>query len=59
LISLKARFPVQLGVIEVWDSVISEPSSPVLMFMNKNRTAAAVILDGRAAEVTLHARELE
>jgi hypothetical protein len=53
------EFPVQLGVIEVRDAVIGEPPGPVLVFTNKDRTAIAVILDGRAAEVTLQAEELE
>jgi hypothetical protein len=55
-LSLEQRgneFPVQLGVIEVRDSVIGEPAGPVLVFTNKNRTAIAVIVDGNAAEVTL------
>jgi hypothetical protein len=52
------EFPGQLGVIEVRDAVIGEPSGPVLVFTNKDRTAIAVILDGRAAEVTLQAGEL-
>lgn len=46
-------FPVQLGVIDVRDAVIGEPSGPVLVFANKDRNAVAVILDGNAAEVTL------
>lgn len=53
------EFPVQLGVIDVRSSVIGEPSSPVLVFTNKSKTAVAVVLDGRAAEVTLQAAELE
>jgi hypothetical protein len=48
-----SEFPVQLGVIDVRDSVIGEPAAPVLVFTNKNRTAIAVIVDGNAAEVTL------
>jgi hypothetical protein len=40
-------------VIEVRESVIGEPAGPVLVFTNKNRTAIAVIVDGKAAEVTL------
>jgi hypothetical protein len=55
-LSLEQRgneFPVQLGVIEVRDSVIGEPAGPMLVFTNKNRTAIAVIVDGNAAEVTL------
>jgi hypothetical protein len=55
----EGEFPVQLGVIEVRDAVIGEPSGPVLVFTNKNRTALAVILDGRAAEVTLQAVKLK
>jgi hypothetical protein len=54
-----SEFPVQLGIIEVRDAVIGEPASPVLVFTNKNRTALAVVLDGRAAEVTLQAAELQ
>lgn len=54
----EAEFPVQLGVIEVRDAMIAEPSGPVLVYTNKNRTAVAVILDGRAAEVTLQPAEL-
>jgi hypothetical protein len=54
----ESEFPVQLGVIDVRDSVIGEPSGPVLVFTNKNRTAVAVILDGRAAEVALQAANL-
>jgi hypothetical protein len=53
----EGEFPVQLGVMEVRDSVIGEPSGPVLVFTNKTRTAVAVILDGRTAEVTLQAAE--
>jgi hypothetical protein len=60
-LSLKQReneFPVQLGVIDIRDAVIGEPSGPVLVFANKNKTAVAIILDGRAAEVTLQAAKL-
>jgi hypothetical protein len=60
-LSLKRReneFPVQLGIIDVRDAIIGEPSGPVLVFANENRTAVAVILDGRAAEVTLEAAKL-
>jgi hypothetical protein len=49
----EGEFPVELGVIQVRDAVISEPSGPVLVFTNKNRTAIAVVVDGNAAEVTL------
>lgn len=55
----EGEFPVQLGVFDVRDSVIGEPAGPVLVFTNKSRTAVAVILDGRAAEVTLQPAELE
>lgn len=61
-LSLEQRereFPVQLGVIEIRDVVVGEPSGPVLVFTKKNRTAVAVVLDGDAAEVTLQAAELE
>jgi hypothetical protein len=61
-LSLEQRgkeFPVQLGVIEVRDSVIAEPAGPVLVFTNKNRTAIAVIVDGNAAEVTLEPAALQ
>jgi len=54
----ESEFPIQLGVIEIRDAVIGEPGSPVLVFTNKDRTAVAVMLDGRAAEVTLRATEL-
>jgi hypothetical protein len=54
----EGEFPVQLGIIDVRDSVIGEPSGPVLVFTNKTRTAVAVILDGHAAEVTLQTAEL-
>jgi hypothetical protein len=54
-----SEFPIQLGVIEVRDSTIAEPSGPVLVFTNKDRTAIAVIVDGHAAEVTLLAAKLE
>jgi hypothetical protein len=53
------EFPVQLGVIEVRDAVIGEPSGPMLVFTNKNRTAVAVIIDGRAAEVRLQPATLD
>jgi hypothetical protein len=49
----ESEFPVQLGVIDVRDSVIGEPAGPVLVFTNKNRSAIAVVVDGNAAEVTL------
>lgn len=55
----ESDFPVQLGVIDVRSSVIGEPSSPVLVFTNKDKTAVAVVLDGRAAEVTLQVAGLE
>jgi hypothetical protein len=61
-LSLQQReneFPMQLGVIEVRDAVIGEPSGPMLVFTNKNRTAVAVIIDGRVAEVTLPATKLD
>jgi hypothetical protein len=54
-----SEFPIQLGVIEVRDSTIAEPSGPVLVFTNKDRTAVAVIVDGHAAEVTLEAAKFE
>lgn len=54
-----SEFPVQLGVVEVRDSVIGEPAGPVLVFTNKNRTAIAVIVDGNAAEVTLEPAALQ
>lgn len=60
-LSLKQReqeFPVLLGVIDIRDSVISEPSEPVLAFANRAQTAVAVVLAGRAAEVTLPAAQL-
>jgi hypothetical protein len=53
------EFPVQLGVIDVRDAAIGEPVGPVLAFTNKSRTAVAIIVDGRAAEVTLRAAELD
>ena len=53
------EFPVQLGVIDVRDAAIGEPFSPVLAFTNKSKTAVAIIVDGRAAEVTLRAAELD
>jgi len=53
------EFPVQLGVIEVRDAVIGEPSGPMLVFTNKNRTTVAVMMDGRAAELTLDAAKLD
>ena len=49
----EGEFPLQLGVIEVRDAVIGEPSGPVLVFTNKDRTGVAAVLDGSAAEVTL------
>jgi hypothetical protein len=61
-ISLERRereFPVQLGVIDVRDALISEPSGPILVFTNKSRTAVAVIFKGHAAEVTLRMTELD
>jgi hypothetical protein len=61
-LSLEQRereFPVQLGVFEVRDAVIGEPSGPVLVFTNQRRTAVAVMFDGRAAELTLHLAALE
>lgn len=60
-LSLQQReheFPVQLGVIEVRDAVIGEPSGPMLVFTNKNRAAVAVMMDGRAAELTLEVAKL-
>jgi hypothetical protein len=54
----EGEFPVQLGVIEVRDAIISQPPGPVLVFTSKDKTAIAVVLDGRAAEVTLQAEEL-
>lgn len=53
-----SEFPVQLGVVEVRDTILAEPSGPVLIFANKERTAIAAMFDGRAAEVTLQASEL-
>ena len=61
-LSLEQRereFPLQLGVIDVRDTVIGEPFGPVLAFTNKSRTAVAIVVDGRAAEVTLRAAELD
>ena len=61
-LSLEQReqeFPVQLGVIDVRDTVIGEPFGPVLAFTNKSRTAVAIIADGRAAEVTLRPAALD
>ena len=61
-LSLERRereFPVQLGVIDVRDTVIGEPFGAVLAFANKSRTALAIIVDGHAAEVTLRAAELD
>ena len=61
-LSLEQReqeFPIQLGVIEVRDTVIGEPFGPMLAFTNKSKTAVAIIVDGRAAEVTLRAAELD
>lgn len=61
-LSLEQRereFPVQLGVIEVRDVVIGEPFGLVLAFTNKSKSAVAIIVDGRAAEVTLRMTELE
>jgi hypothetical protein len=61
-LSLEQRereFPVQLGVIDVRDTVIGEPFGPMLAFTNKNRTAVAIVVDGHAAEVTLRAAELD
>ena len=61
-LSLEQRereFPVQLGVIDVRNTVIGEPFGPVLAFANKSRTAVAIIVDGRAVEVPLRAAELD
>jgi hypothetical protein len=61
-VSLEQRereFPVQLGVLDVRDTAISEPFGPVLAFTNKSRTAVAIVVDGRAAEVTLRTAELD
>lgn len=61
-LSLEQReqeFPVQLGVIDVRDTAIGEPFGPVLAFANKSRTAVAIVVDGRAAEVTLQTEELD
>jgi hypothetical protein len=55
----EVEFPVQLGVIEVRDAVIGEPSGPMLVFTNKNRTAVAVIIDARTAEVRLQPATLD
>lgn len=54
----ESAFPVQLGVIDVRDAVLAEPSGPVLVFANEDKSAVAVMFDGRAAEVTLRAAEL-
>ena len=51
-------FPVLLGRLEIRDSAISDPTEPVLVFANRTRTAVAVVLGGRAAEVTLPVAEL-
>lgn len=61
-LSLEQReqeFPLQLGVIDVRDAAIGEPFGPVPVFANKSRTAVAIIVDGRAAEVTLRTAELD
>ncbi|PQO95303.1 hypothetical protein C5614_18645 [Massilia phosphatilytica] len=61
-LSLEQRereFPVQLGVIDVRNIVIGEPFGPVLAFTSKSKNAVAIIVDGRAAEVTLRAAELD
>ena len=61
-LSLEQRereFPVQLGVIDVRDAAIGAPFGPVLVFTNKSRAAVAIVVDGRAAEVTLRAPELD
>jgi hypothetical protein len=61
-LSLERReqeFPLQLGVIDVRDTVIGEPFGPMLAFTNKNRTAVAIVVDRHAAEVTLRAAELD
>lgn len=55
----EGEFPVQLGVVEVRDAVIGEPSGPVLVFTNKDRNSVAVVFDGSAAEVTLQPAALE
>jgi hypothetical protein len=60
-LSLQEReqeFPVLLGVIEIRDGAISDPRAPVLAFANRTRTAVAVVLAGRAAEVALPVAEL-
>jgi hypothetical protein len=51
-------FPMLLGRLEIRDSAISDTTEPVLVFANRTRTAVAVLLGGRAAEVTLPAGEL-
>lgn len=61
-ISLHQRerdFPVQLGVLEVVDTVIGEPPGPMLVFINRDRTAIAVVVEGSAAEVTLKDEDLQ
>lgn len=55
----ESEFPVQLGVIEVRDTVIGEPFGPVPAFANKSRIAVAIVVDGRAAEVTLRTAALD
>jgi len=60
-LALKQRereFPALLGVIEIRNAAISEPAGPVVAYANWDRSAVAVVVDGRAAEVTLPAAEL-
>jgi hypothetical protein len=53
------EFPVQLGVLDIRNTVIGEPAGPVLVFSNAEGSSVAVILDGYAAEVNLPVSEFK
>ena len=51
---LKKSFPLPLGVVDIRDTLVVEPSGPVLLFANLELTSTAVVLDGLVAETSIH-----
>jgi hypothetical protein len=49
----EAQFPIQLGVLDVRDAMMSDPDEPMLVFTNPTRSAVAFIFQGYVVELTI------
>lgn len=55
---LARDFPTQIGVLDLRDRIVGEPTYPMLLFTDRRHDVVAVVLDGIAAEVRLRVVDL-